>query len=488
MNSKKFQVSNTKFFLLFAFIVVIIIGLFVFFIVRFNNLDSNKYDIALGSMFYNDNYNYLTVESESYLTQRFDGNYYWYQKKDNKTTKEKVGQNPVVFNKSDYKVYLYGNAYQVLSTGEVKSISKQTEIAKASPTKFYKLKDRKYLMVDSNMRTSDKTIKTSGYLIIELDKQGNATFANNEINIKTIKPLILKGTTMNFDIANEKLIYGKKEINLKNIIGSTNDYKEATEDEKEDDTTKETITAKGDNKSDSSKSEDEEEDTTVYYDEYVKNVINSVNNLTNSITEVNAKNTSVKKDEIYYDFSKYVALKSVTSGVSTINVSYSVVDSNNEFQFVYVVLDDNAGKSETYYLNKNENSYVIRDLVPNHNYTLSFGYKIVTETEPAIDDVVNIRTKSPTCKIKVTKVSSGTVTYNLKIGSDYKFDSGIMSLYVDDTLVSSQVANMSTAAGTAGFTGGLSYHRLGSVNTLKLENIVYNGNNVNIDCSYRFVS
>ena len=344
MKSKKIKVNNIAAFTSFFVIVIIILGLFGFFIFRFNKLDDNKYPIKIGSVFYNDNYNYLKVENESYLAQRLDGNYYWYQKENNKVIKEKVGANPVVFNKSDYKVYLFGSAYQVLSTGEVKTVTGITEIAKASPTKFYKLRDRKYLMVDSTMRTDDKSVKTSGYLIIELDKNGNATFANNEINIKTVKPLILKGTTMSFDIANEKLIYDKKEINLKNIIGSTNNYKE-------DETKKlNTKTKDKDNNSTDSSSSSSTSSNTTYYDEYMKDVIYSVNNLTKSVTDVNDKtDTSVKKGEIYYDFSKYIALKNVSSSVSTITVNYAVVDSNNEYQNVFVVLDDNNGKSNKYY-------------------------------------------------------------------------------------------------------------------------------------------
>ena len=77
---------------------------------------------------------------------------------------------------------------------------------------------------------------------------------------------------MKFDIANEKLYYGKKEIDVKNIIGSTNKYKKEspkTSKEEED-------------KVDSSIKKTEEtkttETTTVnnkkteYYDNYLKNV------------------------------------------------------------------------------------------------------------------------------------------------------------------------------------------------------------------------
>ena len=461
----KFKVNNVKSFFMFAFCVLIIIGLFGFFFLRFNKLDDNKCPLILGSAFYNDNYNYVKVEKTSYLAQKFDGNYYLYQKENNKTSKEKIGENPVVYNDGDYKVYLYGNAYQIKSSGDIVTLTGVTEIPKASPTKFYKLRDRKYLMVDSTLRTSDNSIKTSGYLIIELDKQGNATFANNELNIKTIKPMVLKGTTMSFDIANEKLIYNKKEINLKNIIGSTNAYKK---DEGKDKDDKKDLPASGNSNNGVSGGSSDNS----YYDEYLKNVIYSVNNLTNSVTEVNDKtDTSVKKGENYYDFSKYIALKNIESSVTTITVNYSVVDPNNEYQTVFIKVDDNMGITNKYYLNKNEVNYIIRDLM----------------IEEVVEDVVNVKTKVPTCSVAVTRVATDNITFNVKITPEYKFESGNIHLYVDSNSSTLVAVNMDKAATESGFTSTMSFDNLGQLNVLRLEDLVYNGSSVNLDCSYRFV-
>ena len=163
---KKVKVNNVGIFSLFIFIIIGIIILFVYFIFKFINVDNNKYDVAIGSIYYDDELNYVKTDIKSYLSQKFDGNYYLYQKEKNKTVSSKVGKNPVVYNQSDYKLYLYGNAYQIMNTGDVNALTGVTEIPKASPTKFFKLKDRKYLMVDSDIKTEDKSVKTSGYLII----------------------------------------------------------------------------------------------------------------------------------------------------------------------------------------------------------------------------------------------------------------------------------------------------------------------------------
>lgn len=484
MKTNIFKVSNTKKYIFFALITLVIVGLFVFFFIKFNKLDDNNYSLTAGSIMYNDDYNYLSVDKSSYLSQKIDGYYYLFQKEGNKTKREKISKNPVVFNKNDYKIYLYGSAYEIKSNGDVITLDNKTEISKTSPTKFYKLRDRKYLMVDSSLRTNDGSIKTTGYLIIELDKQGNATFANNEMNIKTIKPLILKGTTMNFDIANEKLIYGKKEINLKNIIGSTNAYTGESIKNKEE---KETDDKKNSSGSGGSGGGGGGGNNS-YYDEYITNVINSVNNLTTSVTEVNDKSDmSVKKGEIYYDFSKYVALKSVDSSITTLTINYAVVDANNEYQSVFVELDDNLDNVSRYYLNKNEIVYTIRDLMVDHNYTLSFGYKLVGSDEEVVEDVVNVKTKAPTCSMRVTKLSSTSLTYNIKISSEYKLDSGnvVLSVLGGEVLGTSGI-NMDAAISDKGYTGNIQFRGLGDINVLSLDNVVYNGARVGLNCSYRF--
>ena len=62
------------------------------------------------------------------------------------------------------------------------------------------------------------------YLLVELDKIGNAKLSNNKINLKTISPTKLVTSKYTFDIANEILTYGSDIIDLKKIIGSTNTY------------------------------------------------------------------------------------------------------------------------------------------------------------------------------------------------------------------------------------------------------------------------
>ena len=71
--------------------------------------------------------------------------------------------------------------------------------------------------------------------MVELDKQGNAKLSNNKLQLKTISETTLVTSKYTFDIANEKLNYGKYDIDLKKIIGSSNQYVKESENSSDTD-------------------------------------------------------------------------------------------------------------------------------------------------------------------------------------------------------------------------------------------------------------
>ena len=118
---------------------------------------------------------------------------------------------------------------------------------------------------------------------------------------------------------------------------------------------------------------------------------------------------------------------------------------------------------------------------------LAFSSSIATNDEEVVEDVVNVKTKLPTCSVAVTRVATDNITFNVKITPEYKFESGNIHLYVDSNSATLVAVNMDKAATESGFTSTMSFDNLGQLNVLRLEDLVYNGNSVNLDCSYRFV-
>lgn len=468
---RKLGKANRKLFIFMSIIVIFFISIFVYFITMALNHDNNIYEIDVNTLFYDEDFRQVVTESDGTLKRKYDGKYHLTTEEGDYT----IGSPCLGSNQDDYALKLYGTAYQISTDGTVTKVTNETSIAKASPAKFYKLKDRKYLFVDQEIYTEDGSIDTSDYLIIELDRQGNATLSNDDINVKTINPLILKGSIFDFDVANEKLIYDKNEIDLKNIIGSSNEYKESTD--------------KNDNDNEESDDNDDTNEIINYYDQYSQNVVNSFNNLTNSVNSINENSKdTIKKDEIYFDFSRWSALKKVFSTASSINIDYIVFDPNSEYQAIFILIRDATGEYQNkYYLNKDSSSYVIRDLIPDNEYTLSFGYRLVSGSEDVYEDTVTVKTKVPSYSIDITKVSRNTIYFTLKVDSNYAFESANVSLYSDTNKIAVESIDYTKISNNQ-YNGKLNYSNLGYLVEVKLEDIVYNGNVVILDVSDKFIN
>ena len=230
---RKLGIKNIRLFVLLAILVFVILLIFFFGIRYVLNLDTSTYTLQKGSFLYDDDFNYIEVEDDAILKKSFDNAFYLTMLTDGISQKYKIGPSTVVYNDADYKMYLYGTFYQVSTSGEVQKLTKMTEVVKANVPQFYKIADRKYLWIDSTF-TSTSGLNTDEYLIIELDKQGNATLANHEMYEKTINPMVIKGSLYDFDVVHEKLILTDREIDLKNIIGSSNEYQDPVEEEEEE--------------------------------------------------------------------------------------------------------------------------------------------------------------------------------------------------------------------------------------------------------------
>ena len=423
---------NGKMFVILALIIIAVIGLFTYFIYMFTKYDKTEYEVAVGSILYNSDLEYIKVTGDAYITQKFDRNYYLYEKKNDETTREKLGKNTVVYKEGDMYMYIYGTAYQILSSGDVDTLNGETKVVKSAPTKFFKMDDRQYLIVDGEIRTPESDVlETKEYLLVNIDKKGNPQFSNHLVDFKTIAKTTVSTSLFHFDIANEKLTFDKKEIDLKNVIGSSNEYEPPKEEKK--DYTDEKLEALQNNIQDSSSA------IVGYYDQYFSDVVSSVNNLTQSVIGVN-NNTiaSLSKDEVYYDFDKWLVLKKITTSTATIDVEYGIFDPTNEFQAVNLTVDgpqspDALGSDpdkKTYSLSKSESKYTVRGLSPNTAYTITLAYTVAGNPEPTVEDSIIATTKKDTYTIKVNKISyrNGNVLldYEINIDKEYKFSNAIL--------------------------------------------------------------
>ena len=382
---------------------IVIVGVFSLFIYRYSKASKIKYVIEAGSVIQDINRNYLTIDNDAELRIRWNGNYYLIY--DDKNVN--LGKKVITYNTITDGMKLYGTFYEIKSDGKIQEYHNETRLANTTNSKFYKLDDREYLIVDSKISSEDYSIEATGYLLVELDKLGNAKLSNNKLNLKTISPTKLVTSDYIFDIANEILQFGDYNIDLKKIIGSTNQYvPEEVKPEKDNPTGtpgEGTGTGTGTGNGNGTGTG-------------AGNVING------------AENEDLPPVTDLLDKVKMTSIIRIVEGITQIDVDYVIYDPYNEYGSVYVEVVS-PDKIEVIQLSKTENHLSLTNLLANTEYRLNFIYTISkTNTETGeVDTITNtfdsflLKTKMPEYSVSVYKISKvyNTLTYKVDLQSGY---------------------------------------------------------------------
>lgn len=437
--------KNGLLFAVFILIILIIVSILVISVHNTRQNDIEEYKISLNSSIYDKNYSYISLDNDAILKKEWDGNYYLYS--NDKSSKYELGTEVVLYDKAKKQVNIYGTVYQVYSNGDISKKTKKTSISKLDEFQFFKLNDRKYLVVGNSITGND--FNTNNYLIVSIDKGGNALLLNNDVNIKTIHPLILSVGNNKFDIANEKLLIGDETIDLKKINGSTNEYVVEEEPEPNDN-------SKSDNNSNSNNNNTNNvtNNTNVYND-----IIRQIINISGLITNDKDNNLNLYKN---------VTLRNVTPRASYIDIAYSVIDPEDKYLSVFLTLStsDDQNKIEKYYLNKQSNSYRISGLEPNKQYEVSIRYLSRDSIGETIADSVIVTTNTDPTEVRIIEINENVFTYKVKMYNEYEFEKAYVAL-------TNCNANKISEQKEINIDGALSQD--GDVGTLTLDNANENG-------------
>lgn len=390
--------------ILFAiFIAIILLIIFILILSVYSSKEKanvEEYKISLNNTIYDKEYNFISLKNDSLLKKEWDGNYYLYEK--NTSLKYELGTEPVFYDKNKNSLTIYGNIFQVFLNGETTERRHKTVVNSFSDFQFFKLSDRNYLIVGNVIK--NENLSSEKYLIVSINKAGNATLLNDQLNIKTINPLILSVGDVKFDIANEKLLIDDTEIDLKKINGSSNEYVE-----------KEEIKEEEKNENLPNDEESNNDSGSQIYNEIMNQIIN-INGLLSS----NPSN----KTNLY----KNISLRNVNVGASYLDVSYSIIDPENKYLSVFLTLEDENGDEEFYYLDKNSLNYRINNLLPNKQYILSINYIVQGSSNSVTADSVIVLTNNDPTSVRIIKIDGKNITYKVKMYNEYEFSSAIVAL------------------------------------------------------------
>ncbi len=405
---RKYDIRNKRTFIIILILSIIIIGIFSLFIYKYKHAGKVEYKVSTGSIVQDNSKNYVEIAEDAILKVKWSGNYYLiYQDR-----KINLGKKVIVYDTISNGIKLYGKLYEITESGKIVEHTGETSIRNNSDAKFYKLDDREYLLVDRQIVSEDKSIDASNYLLVELDKMGNAKLSNNKLNLKTIKPTTLITSKYTFDIANEELKFDTLDVDLKKIIGSTNQYKK--EEKKEE-------------------KEDESNVTEIANNNQV-----TANGGGAGATTVNNNNENgqyISIEELKRNV-KMTSLIRAYASMSQIDVDYVVYDPYNEYKSIYAEINKN-GTIETVQIVRTDTHMVFEGLSADTSYKINFYYTTIDEeTEQLVTTSfgeLNIHTKKPQYSVKVYKISGITnmLYYKVYLQEGYEIDTVDVTLSFD---------------------------------------------------------
>lgn len=220
---RQLSAGNKMNFTIFIFITIAILFIILLAVINGLRNQTEKYQVSPSACVYDKDYNYIELNNESQIEKKWTGKYYL---RENNTQKEyELGNYAVVYDKSKNALETFGTFFKVLKNGDINKITEHNKLNNVSENSFYKIEDRKYLISAKNIKNATSNLSTENYLIIILDKLGNALLLNDKMNVKTINEMTISTNDFSFDVANETLTYNNDDvIDLKKIIGSSNEY------------------------------------------------------------------------------------------------------------------------------------------------------------------------------------------------------------------------------------------------------------------------
>lgn len=461
---RKYDIKNKRNIGIIIIISIVIIIMFSLFTKLFLNRDRNEYKVSPDTLIFDIDRNIIKSTDNSIIKTKWNKEYYLIQNQES----SKLGKSSITYNNDSGEIKLYGRYYEIGSGDEINITSGETTIKSSVLTKFYKLEDRKYLVIDKEIKTADSLLSTTDFLLVDLDKVGNATFTNHKVNLKSFSKSTIVTSNYTFDVANEILIYGSQKIDLKKIIGSTNTY---TKDELEP----EEYTSDG------------TENATIDTQN-----INGGNGSENGGDGTgNGKGTS-KESLVVEEIkkaSKQTSVISVNTTVNKIMIDYVIYDPHSEYTSVYMeVQKDGSNSIDTIYLNNNSTSYdLTKDILPNTRYNLTFKYNYLDENNevvPKTFDSISVTTKKPKLSLKVTKTSFNNVTYLITTDNNVNLTSALLTVYLNDEEYSSNTIDIE---GNKVGTIHINNVESNDLIDLELTNVSMNGNIIkDLTAGYKF--
>ena len=156
---RKYNNKTKKTIIIIGILCVGIIVIFSLFLKKAIDVGKTAYTVKSGSILFDKDENMITTTSSGTLRIKWGGDYYLIHDDKNYD----LGSHSVVYDSSSGDISLYGKFYGVNKTGKVETIKGENKIKSSVNSKFYKLADRMYLIIDRTIESKDSSFVTGNY-------------------------------------------------------------------------------------------------------------------------------------------------------------------------------------------------------------------------------------------------------------------------------------------------------------------------------------
>lgn len=422
----KWTSKATICFMMFGTAILCVVGFLVFVMLTSPEKNNELVKINKGAMFFDEKSMQIVCEEPGSVISSWTGDYIFVSDSKQKIS---LGKNTVIVDQNKY--YIIGGGYKIQKDASVIKLGEFYE-TNATEAQFYKLADRKYLMIASVITDDQEIINTSNFVYVLLDRQGNAQILNTEVSAKTQVPTILNGDDITFDIANELFNFGETlSVDMKDIIGTTNTfdpmtYKNPLTEETNLNPEEIDIDVKGGNGGEGGEGGSGGEGGT------------GGSGGTGGTGGTGGKGSSGEQSDIV----KQIMLLGVDRGSTYLNVSYYANDPFAQYGLIYIALYDPSKDltneeqrkqyiaNQLYSVNIYQNEMTFYNLDPDTNYQVAIGHITDGEEEWFTDDLIKTTTLSISNSVKLYSQTADKLYFKInldKFYDDYKIGKVILS-------------------------------------------------------------
>lgn len=501
---RKLNTKNKNYILaLSIFVLLAIVGIAIFIIFKIKDMNI-KYVINADSYVYNSEKELLKIEKDTYAKKTFLNNYYAVI--DDK--KVSLYENPVIYNETSREITLLGTFNEILANGQINKLKGENKIVASALNRIFKISDRRYLVIGSDIRSQDGSFTADDYLLLDLDKVGNAYLYNNDLNIKTFAELTIVTEDFSFDVNNEMLTRDDEDIDLSKINGSTNQYASINKEEEKPPASTGDSSGSGSSGSGSGSGQGSGDGTQNVPGAGTGEGTGNEGGYTDSTTP--GENVGEKDDNIIIDpgenkviVARKTSILDTKATFSTIDISYLVHDPFEEYTKLNVtVVNQKTGQEilceeKECLLDKNDTNLLIEDLDPDTKYLLTFYYSYLNADnteETRVFDTALVSTKSMKAKISLEKIRANIVQYKVKI-DDHALDEN--SCHIRASVINSsnesryegyESVDITAARSSSGFVSSfeLNLTEFDEFIVLSLDKCTLNGKDVYFNAYYKF--